>query len=311
MKTPKELEAEVKNIQNRNKKLLDSNKLSNSIFDSVESTANTQEGSLEGFKSILVSKLDTVTQSLSKQILVIQDLLNTNLQENLDKNYSCPNLETLQKALQIRNNVLQTLKTLQDTLEIITPVVSTTQQVISGTVNTITGVNILKTATSAATKLLPTAPGQITALLADLDDIRTIVTFKSSGEPRLPKLESSIKTVQYYIDKTYKLISTIITIVKNIDIILNKCSVQTTIIDTSLLQSATFGTTASTDQYYKGFKLQVIDKPYSQGLTQKIGQGLNSNNIILLQTEPSFTLDPQVLIEELKLIIDRDNLKAN
>ena len=37
----------------------------------------------------------------------------------------------------------------------------------------------------------------------------------------------------------------------------------------------------------------------------------NKQGIVLLQTEPSFTQDPKVLVEELKLIIDRDNLKAD
>ncbi len=45
-------------------------------------------------------------------------------------------------------------------------------------------------------------------------------------------------------------------------------------------------------------------------VNQNIGVAKNQYGIILLQTNPSFTTTPQVLIDELKLIIDRDNLKA-
>jgi hypothetical protein len=37
----------------------------------------------------------------------------------------------------------------------------------------------------------------------------------------------------------------------------------------------------------------------------------NKDGIILLQTPPSFTTKPQILIAELKLIIDNSDLKAN
>ena len=56
---------------------------------------------------------------------------------------------------------------------------------------------------------------------------------------------------------------------------------------------------------------EVVDKYFSPTLNQKIGQAKNKQGIVLLQTKPSFTQDPKVLIEELKLIIDRDNLKAD
>ena len=56
--------------------------------------------------------------------------------------------------------------------------------------------------------------------------------------------------------------------------------------------------------------LEIVKKPYNNKVNQNIGVAKNQYGIILLQTNPSFTTTPQVLIDELKLIIDRDNLKA-
>jgi hypothetical protein len=39
--------------------------------------------------------------------------------------------------------------------------------------------------------------------------------------------------------------------------------------------------------------------------------GINKSGVKLIETQLSFTLDNQTLIDELKLVIDRDNLKAD
>jgi len=97
----------------------------------------------------------------------------------------------------------------------------------------------------------------------------------------------------------------------------NVTGVATTTIDfyqqipSKLLNTIKLANTSIIDEVYNGFTFSIVEKQFSPTLNQKIGQAKNSQGIVLLQTEPSFTQDPQVLIEELKLIIDRDNLKAN
>ena len=50
--------------------------------------------------------------------------------------------------------------------------------------------------------------------------------------------------------------------------------------------------------------------PYTDTVTQKRAVGLNSSGIVLIASEFSFASDPNVLLNEIKFIIDRDNLKA-
>lgn len=61
---------------------------------------------------------------------------------------------------------------------------------------------------------------------------------------------------------------------------------------------------------YKGFRLEIETKKYTDTVNQNRAVGKNNSGIILIATEYSFASDPNVLINELKFIIDRDNLKA-
>ena len=65
-----------------------------------------------------------------------------------------------------------------------------------------------------------------------------------------------------------------------------------------------------TTQVYQGFILEVVNEQYSPTVKRVKAVAKNSQGIILLQTPLSFTSTPNVLIQQLKLIIDNSNLKA-
>lgn len=65
-----------------------------------------------------------------------------------------------------------------------------------------------------------------------------------------------------------------------------------------------------TNTAYRGFTLLLEEVPFSPTVNRSRALAQNSDGITLLQTELSFTSTPDVLIQELKLIIDRDNLRA-
>lgn len=61
---------------------------------------------------------------------------------------------------------------------------------------------------------------------------------------------------------------------------------------------------------YNGFILEIVEEPYTPTVNRRKGVAKNSQNIILLETPLSFTTENQVLIDQLKLLIDENNLKA-
>ena len=74
----------------------------------------------------------------------------------------------------------------------------------------------------------------------------------------------------------------------------------------------TFGTSDFPE--YKGFKFALREennpKFEVRGNKRHYAVALDTNNVEVLKSDSSFTLDPNDLIEQLKLIIDRENLIA-
>jgi hypothetical protein len=62
---------------------------------------------------------------------------------------------------------------------------------------------------------------------------------------------------------------------------------------------------------YKGFKFALKEgKLNVRGFKQRYAVAIDTNNVEVLKSELSFTLDPNDLIDQLKIIIDRENLIA-
>ena len=76
-----------------------------------------------------------------------------------------------------------------------------------------------------------------------------------------------------------------------------------------LIPDIEFGTDFPT---YKGFKFALREDSRSsvRGNKRHFAVAIDTNNVDVLKSESSFTLDPNDLIEQLKLVIDRENLIA-
>jgi hypothetical protein len=274
-----------------------------------------------------LAPLDRINQTINSKIADLQDKATSTLLtlasqlgiEGLDTANPtlpnlCPSQDILDRALQVRNSLGTDIENTAKYIDIIDVSFQTLTPILNGTVTSLNALNLLKTTTSVAAKLAPTLPGAVTALISDLDDIRTSLTFKSDGTARLPELQRAVALGSQYISDAAKVMQTVITVLAVIDLVLEKCGKKPNDLGANtnkLLNTIKLAATSNIDLIYKGFTFQIVEKPFSPTLKQKIGQAKNSQGIVLLQTEPSFTTDPQVLVEELKLIIDRDNLKAN
>lgn len=232
-----------------------------------------------------------------------------------------PNSPTIKKIITIRNGLVVSLNAIGKQLDTVTQTITGLSKFLDVTEIVLTSLDIAKAAISLGSKLIgspPGVPGAITSGLADLETIIRKKLFTPLGEARLPKVAGSIAAAAIPISIINKYIQQIVAILSALDLKLKQCvpdQVNNDLvpISDSLISIAAQQTQADAtinQVTYAGFLIEIETVPYSPTVNRHRAVGKNQSGIVLVSTELSFTTDNQVLINELKLIIDRDNLKA-
>ena len=187
--------------------------------------------------------------------------------------------------------------------------------VVNGTITAIEGLTLAKFTANQAAKVAPVVPGVIVSLLEDLDTI--ITSFKETpiGDRRITKVRDQLQTGAFYISIASAIMDAIATILNTFVNLLKVCGGAPNELGTQtkkLIELNQTTLSSNTQQSYQGFTFQIIQRPLPSDprVQRNVAQALNTEGIVALESQPSFTDNPKVLIEELKLIIDRDNLKA-
>ena len=166
-----------------------------------------------------------------------------------------------------------------------------------------------------AAKAIPLIPGAVVSAVNDLNTIADTVTFKPDGTPNLPPLKITAAQVSPAFATVQNTIVRCVDLLDKLDILITLCDPNAnltgisdsinTIYDNELIAKA-----SENDGTYKGFILEIETRPFTDTVDQNRAVGKNRSGIIMISTEYSFASNPQVLIDELKFIIDRDDLKA-
>lgn len=268
----------------------------------------------QGLKQKGLAVLGTI---VTNQAMVFADQMIPALEKQLlTFSEGCPTSVELENSVNVRNNIVGQANSISNTLDKITSSVA----LASTGINTLTTlIRILKTAkvaTSFATKFLPTAPGALTSAISDVDDLITSKTFDIEGNSKIAPIRSAIDGVSVPLSLISFYISKFISLLSTLDVIINECQPPTPLTPASedLITISKVQNMASESpnlSTYLGFVLEIEIVPYSPTADRRRAVGKNSDGIVLIQTELSFTPVDQVMINELKFIIDRDNLKAN
>lgn len=225
----------------------------------------------------------------------------------------CP--VNLQELITKRNNAVDYLNntgTQLDSLSITVNFSANFAELIQGLLTIIrTGITLANTALS----FLPVTPGPAVSSINVASNVSDTITFGGDGTPRLPPFILIASQVSPSIASTQDVILRCVGLLTQLDIIINLCDPFANLTPISdginnVVKNESLALASPNDTTYKGFILEIETKAYTNTVNQNRAVGKNQSGIVMITTEYSFASDPNVLINELKFIIDRDGLKA-
>lgn len=243
------------------------------------------------------------------------------------ENFGTPNIKypdtclisaELQKMVDLRNNLIDKLNITADAIKLLSAPITPLNTIVTTGTKTVTTINTAISVAQITAAILPVpAPGSpdpSNTILVGLDKLNKLLT--NNVNPKINKAQNIISSISMALDLANGILASLISLLNAIDVYLKKCAPDSTL--TSLndynknVESAANKVTINPldETIYQGFILGIEYIPFSPTVNKVKAVARNKDGIILLQTPESFTTTPQVLIEELKLIIDKSDLKA-
>ena len=244
----------------------------------------------------------------AKQEIEAQEITTEELKEKF-----CP--ANLQDIIQKRNDAVEYLNNTGARLDSLSITVDFGANFASLLQGLVTGIKTAKTIAAQVLSFIPVTPGAAVSAIDTAGDIADNLTFNEDGTPRIPPIKITASQVSPAVASVQSTILKCVDLLGRLDILINLCDPNSTLIPLSdsineIVVNESLAEASQNDTTYKGFILEIETKPYTDRVNQNRAVGKNKSGIVLIATDYSFASDPQVLITELKFIIDRDDLKA-
>lgn len=237
-------------------------------------------------------------------------------QPNIELPSACLFNDELQEILKFRNSIVNQINSASK----ITETLSRSLNPLTTSVNTAntsldiakTTVNVLGTAMLALPPSIPVPPQLITGF------VNTSILVNGTIPPIITQASNKLNSIKGALDYVNSILSKLVNILKSIDQYLTGCGISVT--DSPTIndyatkvnqQYSELEDIPSNKEIYQEFTLEIIEEPYSPTVNRRKAVAKNTQGIILLSTPLSFTTDDQTLLNQIKLLIDSNNLKAN
>ena len=281
-----------------------------------------QKGTPESLKAQGSAKLPFIIYTLGSQIkTIIQPSLDNLIKQYVEKYTTqgvCLTPAELTLLRQQRDLIVDQLNSIGTKIDQTGKAVTGLSFFLNTALSLIDTTDIASIATSLALKIPPPpfpTPSVITTLLNDAQTLIRKTTFDQYGNSKLSKFQTTLSSSALVLSIISGYVLTAVELLKSIDSVLTTCEPNNSLppINPSINSIASSQLQAQqtlNQTTYNGFIIEIEEIPYTPTVNRRRAIGKNVEGIILIQTELSFTTNDQTLINELKLIIDRDNLKA-
>jgi hypothetical protein len=308
-------EQQDKKKQNaKNNNLLKKNKakISNLNYAKTLAVKNFQAG-LKLVPSYLPTILSFLTTQLLQYIEVVSNLNNEidNLNAYIDTINQNPQPSTTEIAINRKNALLNKLDNAEKKFKLYADILSILE-IVSTVVSVAFGIYSKLTQASANSALAATStgfPGILIAIPAIVTNIKA-ENLRKRFETILTILLPSISIASIKFTEITGEINELKSKIKDIE---NRIENRPPLSDNIVINPIPVNGTL--DIEYKGFKFAIREDnkpnaPKVNGIYRHYGVAIDTSGIEVLKTESSFTQDTQILVDQLKLIIDTQNLKA-
>lgn len=234
------------------------------------------------------------------------------LLKELKRYANCPNQPAILGLINKRNSVAIQINNLYQSITTINKIVSTSSTILAAIQ---VGITAIQTVPYPATGIPPLGLPPLTS--------GTIEVVGATADELTKKLNSAqitLTSLTLTAASFGALLGVVLLLLKLLDVLIRNCSKEKNLpfetinseINNAIVGSSQIIKQTQQDLTYKGFKLELqLDKASTSKYPRRFAQALNNQGVPVLKTDLSFASDPQVLINQLKFIIDSNpNLTA-
>jgi DNA repair ATPase RecN len=219
----------------------------------------------------------------------------------------------LQDLLKLRNSLLDKINIASKTINSLSKITNTIQPIVDTTNKSLQIANTARIAAQVAIKAIPSPPGTPGIVISTINDLKDLEEYL---KPIITTNVNKITSITSAADYANSILLKLKNLLSSIDKYLTGCGINPndlTPLDDKLqqLEESLNNADNTNNATYKGFILEIIEELYSPTVNRRKAIAKNTQGIILLSTPLTFSTENQVLINEIKLLIDSNNLKAN
>lgn len=270
--------------------------------------------SIQRLVTLIMQKIAEIKNKYTSKI--------TNLTSDLEV---CPPPQQLEKIINTRNNIVTLLSRVYATVDRIGSSISGASTLVNVVLAVIKATSTVATSVAIGSMFVPLPiPGVVSSGISAGQNAVEKGKFKGNGAQKLIPIQDGLISANISIQLFANALKDFICQLEKLDFSLLECiegsdepSLKNKIepLDPKVVEFVEEVIQANESSLlettYRGFTFEIEEIPFNSRINRKRANALNKSGIALLSSELSFTQEPSVLIEELKFVIDRDNLRAD